>query len=165
MLAGMILLVSGGKRAPECGERIRELTGEPVVVTQNIAAALPRLRASSFSAVIFDHHLVEAEPLELDTAIAHLGNAVSIEINFALMGIDRAADETQSALLRRRRNQSSERAAAARELRENLNDSLTTLLLNCDLAGEIPDLGSDAAARLGAVRDAAHKLRKALEMS
>jgi len=159
----MILLVTPIQRAQECAARIHQLTGEPVVTAQNLTAALPHLRVSAPTAVIFDHHLVEAEPLERTTALAHIGDAIFLEINFAQTGIDRLSREVEAALEQRERNQSSARAAAVRSLHRDLNETLTTLLLNCNLVSETLNVPPTCIEKLSVVREAAQKLHKHLE--
>jgi hypothetical protein len=135
----------------------------PVVIAQNLLDATTHLRAASYSLAIFDCHLIEAEPYESGTALAHLGEAVPLDINFAITGIDRLVQEVQSALKRRERDQATARAAAAHSLYSGLNGTLTALLLDCGLASEIPGLPLPAAEKLASIREAAQKLLIQLE--
>ncbi len=159
----MILLVTSAQRAPEFAQRLSEAVGETVVVAQTFLEATSRLRVASCSLVVFDQNLLEAEPHEAATALAHLGDAVPVDINFALTGIDRLIGHVQSALLRRERTQAAAGVAAARALHSELNATITELLLDCGLALKIPDLPPAAAERLAFIRASAERLFRDLE--
>lgn len=161
----MILLVTPIASARECCVRLQQATDEPVVTAQNFLEALARLRTGHYSLVIFDHHLAEAEPNEFHTTFAHLGDAILLDINFALTGIDRLVREAASALKRREFNQASTHAAAARALQNECGGTFTALLLNCGLASEIPNLPPAAVEKLASIREAAEKLRSHLANS
>jgi hypothetical protein len=158
----MILLITPSTRAQECAVAIEQATGQKAAVAANLPLATTLLRAESYDAVLLDQHLIEAEPYESETALAHLGTATAVEMNLAVSGVERVVRAVQSALIRRQRNETNARAAATRTLHGELSDTLTTLLVDCDLASGIPDLPSAAAARLDAVREDAHKLRSQL---
>ena len=66
-------------------------------------------------------------------------------------------------LYRRTIEEASAREAAIGALRSELNDTLTTLLLHCELALETSDLSLTAAGRLDSVHKMAQKLRTQLE--
>jgi len=121
------------------------------------------LRAASYSLAIFDQHLIEAEPNESETALAHLGDASSLDVNFAITGMERLADQVQAALKRRARNQAAARAAAAGELLSEIKDALATILLECDLALELGDLPAGAAEKLLSIHEAGNRIRTCLE--
>ena len=159
----MILLVTPAQRASACAASLEDATGESVVLAQNLLEASTHLRADSYALAIFDHHLIEAEPCEFEVALAHLGDAVFLDINFALTGIDRLVRKVQFALMRRERNHSAVRAAAARSLHGELNDTLTALLLDCDLALEIPNLPPAAAEKLTSIGKSVQKLRTQID--
>ncbi|MFZ0477900.1 MAG: hypothetical protein WAL71_02035 [Terriglobales bacterium] len=161
----MILLVTPIPAARDCAVRLQQATDEPVVTAQNLAESLTRLRTASYSLVIFDHHLVEAEPHELHTTLAHLGDAILLEINFALTGIDRLVREAESALKRREHNQTAIHAAAARSLQNECNQTLASLLLDCGLASQISDLPPAATEKLVSIQETAEKLRNQLANS
>jgi hypothetical protein len=159
----MILMVTNSLAVSDCAAQLAQAIGEPVLVAHNFLEATDHLRSTTPTAVIFDHHLIETDPNEAETAHSHLADAVSIEINFALTGIDRLIREVRSCLERRRRDHSAARIAAAHLLRSELNDTLTGLLLNCDLASSIPTLSPAAIERLASIRQATQILRAQLE--
>ena len=160
----MILLVTAIARREECAAAIHEATGEPVVVAENLVRATSLLRTEAYTAAVFDQHLAEAEPLETDTVVQHLGTAIPIEINFVISNVDRVVRELQAALRRRKQQDIAAREAAALALRCELNETLTTLLLDCERALlESPTFGSIASERLSSIHKTAQKLRTQLE--
>lgn len=161
----VILLVTPIPAARDCCVRLQQATEEPVVTAQNFLEALARLRTASYTLVVFDRHLAEAEPNELETVFAHLGDAVLLEINFVLTGIDRLVREVQSALKRREHNQAAIHAAAARALQNEFAENLTALLLDCELAVNIRDLPPAAVSKLASIQETAERLRKQLAHS
>jgi hypothetical protein len=159
----VILLVTPAQRAPDCAACLEDATGESVVIAQSLLEASTHLRADSYTATIFDHHLIEAEPYEYEIALAQLGDAVSLDINLALTGIDSLVREVQFVLKRCERNDSAVRAAAARSLYGNLNEALTTLLLDCGLALEIPNLPPAATEKLASISESVQNLRRQID--
>ena len=159
----MILLVTPIARSTECATALKEATGEPVVIAANLLEATTLLRTESYRAAVFDQHLLEREPQETAIAFAHLEGAAPIELNLATSGVERVVRNVQAALRRQVREQAAARRAAARELRGELNDTLTALFLQLDSAIEASNLPSEAGGRLRSVQATAAKLRSQLE--
>ena len=160
----MILLVTAIERRDECAAALQEATGEPVVVAETLARATTLLRTEPCRAVVFDQHLAEAEPHETDTALAHLGSALPVQINLAISGTERVVREVQLALRRRQHEEAVAREAATRALYSELNNTLTTLLLDCERALlEIPNPVPVATERLASIHKTAQRLKTQLE--
>jgi len=160
----VILLVTAIERASECAVCLQQETGEPVLIAQNLLEAAVRLRAASYTLVIFDQHLIEVEPNEYGTVCAHLEDASWLEVNFAITGPERLAGQAQWALKRRARDEAAFRAAAIRRLRGELSDAVSTILFECQIALELPNIAPEAAERLEAIREAALEIRARLEV-
>ena len=156
------MLVTPAGCAPDCATRLQQATGESVTIAPNFSEALTLLRTSAFSLVIFERNLLEAEPHEFATLWAHLESAIVIEINLALTGLDRLIEEVQSARKRWEHNQAAARVSAMRSLQSEVNETLTSLLLDCDLATQMKDLPSAAGERVAFIRAHAEKLREQL---
>ena len=73
--------------------------------------------------------------------------------------------EVQAALQRREHNLAAVHAAAARALQNEFSENLTALLLDCELAVNIPDLPPAAATKLASIQETAERLRKRLALS
>ena len=162
MCGVMILLVTPIERRNECAAALREATGEPVVIAANLLEATTLLRAEACRAVVFDHHLIEREPQELDIALEHLGTGVPVVVNLGLSGVKRLVQEVRAALRRQAREQAAARQEAAKALHSEVNRTLTALLLQFDGALQAPGLPSEAAESLRSAHTLAEELRSQL---
>jgi hypothetical protein len=158
----MILLVSALEQRERCAAALKEAMGEPVVIAENLLQATTLLRAEVFTAAIFDDQLAQSEPDEIETALKYVGTAVPLEINLGISGPERLAREVRAGARRRKHEEEASREAAVLGLRRELNGTLTTLLLDCELALETSGLPAKATERLVSVHGAAQKLRSQL---
>jgi len=161
----MILLISCLSEARNCIRALEEATQDGVELYSDLNEAVTRLGTREFSAVILDQFLLEAEPDHAQAIFKNLGSAVPICVNFAITGIPRIARELRSALQRRNRELAAARQDAQQALRHELNDTVTALLLSCEMALRIPDLPAQAASKMHDVealaREVSAKLGKA----
>ena len=127
--------------------------------------AVEQLRANDFSAVVIDQLLQDAEPEDADTILKHMGTAVPVYSNFAISGIERVSRELGSALHRRKRELLIARQEAEQTLRSELKDTITALLLSCEMALDVPDLPLFAETKMQAVDALAKEMRAKLGMS
>ncbi len=159
----MILLVTASPRAPECAQALGQNTGEEVAIADTLHRATTLLRAEAYRAVVFDQHLLEAEPDEVDTLTQHLGTAIPVQMSFAVSGIERVVREVRAALNRRTHEQAVARQAATGLLRSELSGTVTALLLQCELALETPGMPSAVTERMQTALGLIQKLRAQLE--
>jgi len=116
------------------------------------------LKEREFSAVVFDLLLLDAQPDEGETVLKHLGSAVPVYLNFAITGTARAAREVRWALQRRKREVLAARNEAEQALRHELRDTLTALLLSCEMALQVPALPALAETKMQAVEALAREV-------
>jgi hypothetical protein len=161
----MILLVTPIERRNECAAALQQATGEPVVIADNLLRATTLLRTNFYTAAVFDQSVAETEPHETDTALGHLGSAIPVQINLAISGTERLVREVSAAIRLRKHEEATAREVAARFLYGELNNTLTTLLLDCELALGTTGLPPAATERLTSVHETAQKLRSQLEAS
>ena len=147
----MILLISCVAKAQDCGQALQEGTHEPVIVCAALQEAITQLKEKEFSAVVFDLLLLDAQPDEGETVLKHMGSAVPVYLNFAITGTARAAREVRWALQRRKREVLAAKSEAQQGLRHELNDTLTALLLSCQMALQVPELPAQAETKMQAV--------------
>jgi hypothetical protein len=102
--------------------------------------------------------LLDAQPDEGETLLKHLGSAVPVYLNFAITGTARAAREVRWALQRRKREVLAAKNDAQRALHHELNDTLTALLLSCEMALQAPQLPAQAETKMQAVEVLAQEL-------
>jgi uncharacterized protein YjiS (DUF1127 family) len=158
----MILLITCLAKAQECAQALQEATKEPVIVCSALQEAVLQLKEKEFSAVVFDLLLLDAQPDEGETLLKHLGSAVPVYVNFAITGTVRAARELRWALQRRKREMLAAKSDAEQALRHELKDTLTALLLTCEMALQVPELPVQAETRMQAVEALAKEVNARL---
>lgn len=97
--------------------------------------------------------------------IEHLGTAYPVYINFAVTGLDRLVREVRSALHRRHREELAARRAVAEQMQSEMRETLTVMLLSCELAMSVPDVPLLAAAKIRTIDTLARELRLRLEVN
>jgi hypothetical protein len=161
----MILLITPSARGQECAATLRESTGYETHWAENLQLAVARLREQSYVAAIIDQFLVESEPNESDQLIEHLETAFPVYINFAISGMERLVREVRSALHRRKREELQARRSVEQQFRSEMCESLTAVLLSCELAMSVPNIPSPAAEKILAVDNLAREMRLRLGVS
>ena len=147
----MILLISPLAKAQDLVQALQEATSEPVQVGRAFGEAIAQLQTQAFSAVVLDQLLLDTDPDGGETARKHFGSAVPVYVNLAVNGSARIARELRSALQRRQREMLAARKDAEHALRHELNDTVTALLLSCELALQVPDLPALAESKMQTV--------------
>ena len=155
----MILLVTPSDRAEQCAAAVTEATAEEVTVAESLRRATVLTRTESYSAVVLDQYLVETEPDEINTLLQHLGTAIPLQVNLGISGIDRLVREVRAALRRRKREEAVAHEAAMHRLHSELNETITALLLSCELMLESPELPAASVEKLRSIHELVQKLR------
>jgi hypothetical protein len=158
----MILLITSLENAQDCAKALQEITSEPVGVAATLSEAVAQLQAQEFSAVVIDQLLLDAEPDDAETIVKHMGTAVPVYSNFAVSGIERISRELRSALHRRKRELVAAKQEAEQTLRSQLKDTITALLLSCEMALDVPNLPLFAETKMRAVDALAREMRAKL---
>jgi hypothetical protein len=158
----MILLISCLSEARNCIRPLEEVSQEPVELCSDLHEAVARLSMQEFSAVVLDQFLLEAEPDHAEAIFRNLGSAVPVCVNFAIAGIGRIGRELRSGLQRRKREVKAARQDAQQALRQELNDTMTALLLSCEMALRVPDLPAQAASKMHDVEALAREVSEKL---
>ncbi len=161
----MILLITPSARGQQCADALNAATGLATHWAQNLQQAATRLREQTFIAVVIDQFLVETEPEESDQIIEHLDTAFPVYVNFAVTGLERLVREVRSALHRRKREEFAARRAVAQQMHSEMRETLTALLLSCELAMSVPEIPVPAAEKIRAVNDFARELRLQLQVN
>jgi hypothetical protein len=159
----MILLITTSARGQECADVLQAATGLPTHWAQSLQEAFTRLREQTYSAAVIDQFLLETEPQESENMIEHLGTAFPVYINFAVTGMDRLVREVRSALHRRKREESTARKAVVEQLNSEMRETLTAMLLSCELAMSVPDVPNPAAEKIRTIDNLARELRHRLQ--
>lgn len=155
----MILLITPSARGLECAATLKDSTGYETQWAENLQIAVAHLREQSYVAVVIDQFLVESEPSESDQLIEHLEIAFPVYINFAVSGMERLVREVRSALHRRKREEAQARRSVEQQFRSEMCESLTAMLLSCELAMSVPNVPLPAAEKILAVDNLAREMR------
>ena len=123
--------------------------------------SLSVLRREQFSLILLDENLAAAEPHATDGLYGHAGTAPVLEMSLAICSLERVLRQVRAALCRRTQDEARARAAAARALSNELNASLTGLLLESRLA--LRQAGPDLAPALQHLIDLAAEIRGQLQ--
>ena len=161
----MILLITPSARGQQCAASLNAATGLETHWAPNLQEAATRLREQTYSIAVIDQFLLETEPDESDQMIEHLGTAFPVYINFAVTGMERLVREVRSAVHRRTREESAARRAVVEQMRYEMRDTLTALLLSCELAMAVPDIPVPATEKIRAIDNLARELRLRLQVN
>lgn len=161
----MILLITPSARGQQFADALKTAIGSEAHWAQNLPEASLRLREQTYSAAVIDQFLFETEPEESDRMLEHLGTAFPVYINFAVTGMERLVREVRSALHRRKREESAARRAVQDEMRSAMRETLTAMLLSCELAMAVPGVPTPASEKIRAIDNLARELRVRLEAS
>jgi hypothetical protein len=159
----MILLITSSAIGPQCAEALRSDTGRETHWASTLQEAASRLREHAYTAAVIDQFLLETEPSESDQMMEHLGTALPVYLNFAVTGMERLVREVRSALHRRTREESSARRAVQDQMRSEMRETLTAMLLSCELAISVPNVPGAAVEKIRTIDNLARELRLRLE--
>jgi hypothetical protein len=160
----MILLITPSARGRECADSLNAATGQEVQWGATLQEAVTRLREQTYSAVVIDQFLFETEPQESERMVEHMGTAFPVYINFAVTGMERLLREVRSALHRRKREEAAARRAVVEQMHSEMRETLTAMLLSCELAMSVPDVPVPAAEKIRAIDNLARDLRLRLQV-
>ena len=159
----MILLVTSSSRRAECGKALEEVIGESVEVCESVRKAASLLRNNEYTAVILDDPMVEADSEALESLLNNLGLAVPVYVNLAISNAERITRELKLAMRRHRESRMIAIRAAESQLRSEIRDAVTGILLSAELAMRTPEMPPEAMERLGSVCQLANGIRSRLE--
>lgn len=161
----MILLITSSAIGSQCAASLYSATGQKTDLASTLQQGATRLREQAYSAAVIDQFLLETEPEEGDQMIEHLGTAFPVYVNFGVTGIERLIREVRSALHRRKREEAVALRTIAVQLHSEMSETLTAMLLSCELAMSVPDVPNPAAEKIRAIDNLARELRLRLEVN
>jgi hypothetical protein len=159
----MILLITSSARGQQCVDALKASTGKDTHWAQTLQEAASHLREQTYAAAIIDQFLLETEPEEADQVLEHLGTAFPIHINFAITNLERLVREVRSSLHRRKREETAARQSVEEQMRSEMSETLTAMLLSCELAMAVPDVPAPAGEKIRSIHNLARELRLRLE--
>jgi len=159
----MLLMITPSAKARGFAQAIQKVTSEEMHVAGTLSQAMAQLRAQEYVAVLIDQAFLETEPGESDVVLEHIGTAIPVHINFAISGMDRVVRELRAALQRHKKEVQLLGVQARQAVRNELKDTVTALLLSCEMAMQVPNLPAAAEAKMASVRDLAKQVRAKLD--
>jgi hypothetical protein len=129
-----ILIIAPTLAAEPIAEALRAELDAAVEISPHRRAGLAALRRSEFSLVLLEESLAELDPRGADLLYQNAGIAPVLELNFAISKAPRIVRAVRSALAHRAQDGVKARAAAIVTLQNELNASLSGLLLESQLA-------------------------------
>jgi PAS domain-containing protein len=115
--------------------------------------------------LVLDQFLLENEPAESDQVLEHLGTAFPVYLNFAVSGMERLLREVRSALHRRKREETQARRSVEQQIRSEMCESLTVMLLSCELAMAVPGVPTPADEKIRMIDNLARDMRLRLTVN
>lgn len=162
-MLGMILLISPYQNAPECASAIEAAVHEQVKTVNTLRLAQAALRADEFSTVVADENLLECAPGSLDALVNRMGIAVPVIVDMACLRPAGVAKHVVIANRRRKVEHNLVRQQAVEELRSELRNELTGLLLTSEIALKSFDDPAIAKQKLVSVLEIAGRIQKTLQ--
>lgn len=148
-----------------CAVALHAATSQDVHWAHSIQEASSCLREQTYSVAVIDQFLVETEPEDSDQMIEHLGTAFPVYVNFGVSGMERLVRDVRSALHRRRREEAAARRAVAEQMQCEMRETLTAMLLSCELAMSVPNIPELATEKIRNIDVLARELRLRLEVN
>lgn len=160
-MAEAILLIAPEGVAFRVAEMLRtELRECPLDAAANRRAGLAMLRRGEYALVLLDESIGLADEDGADALYQNAGAAVVLEVNFGIVGLTRILRQVKSALTRRAHDQAQARVAVRMALQNELNASLSGLLLESQLA--LRTASGEQSAKLKRVVELAGEMRDRL---
>lgn len=159
----MILLVSRVAVSRDDTLRLSQETGMEIRSAESVEQAFQILRGTVCRVAVVDAGFLEINAQGVDALLFETSSAVPIFPNLAVCGSERLAAEIKAALRRGDKERQKASDWVRGEFRSDLKDTVTALLLNCDLAFQIPNLPPEATRKLRLLHDLAGKMRDQLE--
>jgi hypothetical protein len=129
-----ILIIAPTLAAEPIADALRIELDAAVEIAPQRRAGLAALRRSEFSLVLLEESLAELDPRGADLLYQNAGSAPVLELNFVISKAPRIVRQVRSALAHRVQDGIKARAAAIVTLQNELNASLSGLLLESQLA-------------------------------
>jgi hypothetical protein len=154
-----VLLLAADPYGQAAADALRRDLDAEVELLASARAALPTLRHRDFALILLDETLAAADPDSADRVYQITGAPV-LELNLAISSAPRIVRQARAALVRRARDLALAQAAAASLLHCELNQTLSGILLESELA--LRQATPDQAPKLRELVELAGQLRDQL---
>lgn len=130
----MILLITSSSQGPTCATGLQKATGKKVMLAGTVRQGLTMLRHQDFTVVVIDEALLATTAAAADVLWTRLRSAIPVVANFTVQSPARLLREVTAAVQRVEQEKHSARQAAGDDLRSELRDELTGILLESEMA-------------------------------
>jgi hypothetical protein len=154
----MILLMTPSARGQQCAATLKDTTGAETHWAENAVSRGSPARTGLLCGCL-DQFFLENEPAESDQVLEHLGTAFPVYLNFAVSGMERLHREVRAALHRRKREETQARRSVEQQIRSEICESLTVMLLSCELAMAVPGVPAPATENIRTIDNIARDMR------
>ncbi len=155
-----VLLIAPDPAAATIAQALRQGQNFEVIESAHDRDSASVLRREEFGLILLDENLAAADPHATAALYAAAGTAPILEVNFAICNVERVLRQVRAALSRRAQDEAKARIAVAAALGNELNASLTGLLLKSQLA--LREADPELAPALRQLIDLAGELRSQL---
>lgn len=129
-----VLIIAPEEAARSVALGLRRQLDVVVEIAGSRRAGLQALRSAEWTLVLLEESLGGSDPEAAELLYLNAGDAVMLEMNFAITSSARAVRQVRAALTRRAHERTQARAAAAAALQGELRSTLQGLLLESQLA-------------------------------
>ena len=129
-----VLVIAPEPAATAVAELLHQRLGMRVETVAHGHLGVVMLRHGDHQMVLLEENLAMAEPEATEALYAGAGPLLVLELNFGLCGAERVVRQVRSAWKRRELDEAKARKAVSTSLQNELNASLTGLLLESQLA-------------------------------
>ena len=157
----MIVLVTASERAGECAKLLASELKEKSLCCRTLGEARRLAHSDGKSVVVLDQLLAEAEGDELDRLDAELTSPL-VMVNLAISTPKRVVAQVRAAMRRAEHERAAMQRSVISEFRDELNSTVTGILLASQLALNEPGLSETAQEKVRAVYRLANDLREHL---
>lgn len=134
MRSDVFLIIAAPQAANPIADSLRRELDCEVMVVPHRRAGLAALRRAEFTLVLLEESLAGLDPEGADLLYLNAGAAPVLELNFSISSAPRVLRQVRAALARRAHDAAQARAAVTSSLQNDLNATLTGLLLESQLA-------------------------------
>jgi CheY-like chemotaxis protein len=154
-----VLIVTANEGAENLARALSREADAVVEIARSRRAALARLRRDPVTALLLDSSMPEAEMTTSEMVWQNAEEAVPLEINLASLGAPGVVRLLRNLLEGRERAEALGRRAAAAAVAQELQSTVTGLLLQGDLMLRDKDLSPEALEKVRRMRELADVLR------
>jgi hypothetical protein len=160
-----LLLLSASERRLELQTALQQSLQLSVSIATSFADALSELANAQHSVVVLDEALCDLDPEGMDVFFSRCTGEFPIFVKLAISGAPRCVKQVELGLRRFELEEKVAMCLAHSQVRAQVCDALTTILVHGHLAKDTPGLPAEAGKNITAIVEAGESLNQALSAS